>query len=117
MRVRLIGGDDALDALDEALGDAIEDSVGRASEVIAHAARADHPYTDRSGDLTGSIEALPVVRTEDGARGGVLAGMTYASHVEAKGYAFLDPAAQRSEGRIDQALDDALEAAVRRGTP
>ena len=100
MRVRLHGGPEALDALDAAVGDAIEDAVARAAEVIAHAARADHAYTDRSGDLTGSIEALPAVRTEDGARGGVVAGMDYASHVEAKGFAFLEPAL-RSAARLE----------------
>lgn len=114
MRVRLVD-DDAFDAMDAALGDAIEDAVNRGAGVIAHAARADHPYTDRTGDLSGSIEALPAVRTDDGARGGVLAGMDYASHVEAKGYAFLEPAAQRSEGRLDEELDRALEDAIRRG--
>lgn len=114
MRVLLTGGEAAFDALDEAVGDAIEDAVNRAAGVIAHAAAAEHPYTDRTGDLTGSIEALPAVRTAEGARGGVLAGMNYASHVEARGYAFLEPAAQRSEGRLDHDLHDALETAVRR---
>jgi hypothetical protein len=114
MRVLLTGGEAALDALDEAVGDAIEDAVNRAAGVIAHAAAAEHAYTDRTGDLTGSIEALPTVRTAEGARGGVLAGMNYASHVEARGYAFLEPAAQRSEGRLDHDLHDALETAVRR---
>lgn len=113
--MRLVGGEDAFDALDDAIGDAIEDAVNRAAGVIAFGARADHPYTDRTGDLSGSIEALPAVRTAEGARGGVLAGMEYASHVEAKGYAFLEPAARRSEGRIDHELNDALEQAVRRG--
>lgn len=114
LRALLTGGDAAFDAIDAAVGDAIEDAVNRAAGVIAHAAAADHPYTDRTGNLTGSIEALPAVRTAEGARGGVLAGMDYASHVEARGYAFLEPAAQRSEGRLAHDLDDALEAAIRR---
>lgn len=115
MRVRLSGGEAALDALDAAVGDAIVDAVARGAEVIAHAARADHPYQDRTGDLSASIEALPAVPTADGAVGGVLAGEDYASFVEAKGFAFLEPAARRSEARLEFELDRALLDAVRRG--
>ncbi len=117
MRVRLTGGDDAFDALDRAVGDAIVDAVARGAELIAHAARAEHAYTDRTGDLTGSIAPLPTVPTADGAQGGVVASMPYASFVEDKGFAFLEPAARRSDGRLGDLLDQSLEDAVRRAAP
>jgi len=113
---RLADAGRALDALEGSVLDAIEDAVNRAGDVVAHDARADHPYQDRTGDLTASIEALPAVRTADGARGGVLAGEDYASFVEARGFAFLAPAAERSGGRVELELDRALEDAVRRGS-
>ncbi len=113
---RFDGADAALDALDAAVVDAIEAAVARGAEVVAFAARAEHPYTDRTGNLTESIEALPAVRTADGAVGGVVAGASYAEFVERRPeYAFLGPAARRSEDRLAHELDDALEEAVRRG--
>lgn len=117
MRVRLTGGEAAFDALDRAVDEAVVDAVARGAELIAQAARAEHPYTDRSGDLTASVAPLPAVPTADGAAGGVVASMPYASFVEAKGFAFLEPAARRSEGRLDDLLDRSLEDAVRRGAP
>lgn len=103
-----------LDDVERAGLDALEDAVTRAGEVVAFAARADHPYTDRTGDLTGSIEGLPAVRTANGAQGGVVAGMDYASYVEGRGYAFLEPALMSQQGRIDHELADALSRAAAR---
>lgn len=113
--VMLTGLGPALDALDEAVLRGTVEGVTAAAETVAHAARADHAYADRTGALTASIEALPAERTERGAQGGVLAAEDYASRVEARGFAFLGPAFERSRDRIDHDLEDALDRAVRRG--
>lgn len=100
-------------SLSEQLSSVLEAAVTRGAEIVAFAARAEHPYTDRTGRLTASIEALPAVATGDLARGGVLAGMDYASFVEAS-HAYLAPAAQRVEGRVEHELDNILAAAIQR---
>lgn len=102
------------DALEHAARDALVDAVDRAAEVVAFDARAEHPYTDRTGQLTESIEALPAHATVMGAEGGVIASMPYASYVEARGFEFLSPAFQRSHDRIEHEMYDALERAVDR---
>lgn len=110
-----VSAEDPFELLHRLVGDAVEDAVNRAAETVATAARVDHPYTDRSGALTASIEALPAVRTDGGAIGGVVAGEHYASFVEAQGYPFLGPALSASEARIEHDTEDVLEVALRRG--
>lgn len=95
-----------------AVMDGVETAVQRASEVVAHAARADHPYTDRTGALSASIEALPAVRVGEVVRGGVLAGAEYAEHVE-RSHPFLAPALDASLARIEQETDQVLHEAIR----
>lgn len=96
--------------------EALDDAVERASELVAFTARADHPYTDRTGDLTKYTEALPTRRLRDqgAVEGGVIAGTPYASFVNRNPrFAFLEPALAQNEARIDQELDQILDAAMR----
>lgn len=64
---------------------------------IANQAKADHPYRDRSGNLTNSIQPGDIEISENGVTAFVEARMAYASFVEfgtsrAKAYPFLTPA-------------------------
>lgn len=113
MDARLTGFDQVERSLSDMLSSALEAAVARGAEIIAFNAKAEHPYTDRTGRLTASIEALPATVTGATAQAGVLAGMDYASFVEAS-HAYLAPAAQRTEGRIEHELDIILTAALQR---
>ena len=89
---------------------------GHARRVAAEA-QASHPYTDRTGDLTASIEALPAQGDAlDGTlSASVVAGMDYAGYVEAAGFAFLEPAAERTESALVADAEAALARATRTG--
>jgi len=107
MRATLTG--QGLDGLDDALFDGIEEGVRRAGRVVAHAAKAEHPYTDRTTVLTESIEPIEPTRVGDEVRGGAVAEAPYASYLERRPeYAFLEPAAAREEHRIEHDMDAAL---------
>lgn len=106
----------SVDALGDALDDQLEACVHESAKDIAFAARADHPYTDRTERLTKSIRAYrPHGRFTRGTLATeVVANAEYASYLENRPeFAFLEPALTRSEGQIEQRLHDALEAAVR----
>lgn len=110
-----------LRALPAALDDELAVAVARGAEVVAFAARADHPYTDRTGRLTSSIRAeAPHGRfTTDTLGTEVVAATPYASFVEmgtsrARPYPYLGPAFASTGYRIEHHLHGALEAAVRR---
>ena len=103
----------------DALDDELETAVRRSTSAVAFAARADHPYTDRTHSLTRSTrDYAPRGRASEGTlRGEVGAYAGYASFVERRPrFAFLDPAFERSRDHFDQHRDDALEAAVRRAS-
>lgn len=64
---------------------------------IVNSARSNHPYKDRTGNLTNSIQPGNVEVSEEGITAYVEARMSYASFVEfgtsrAKAYPFLTPA-------------------------
>lgn len=104
-------------ALGDALDEQLEACVRESAKDIAFAARADHPYTDRTKHLTHSTRAYaPQGRFTRGTlRAEVIATAEYASYLENRPeFAFLEPALTRSEGQIEHRLHDALEAAVRR---
>ena len=106
----------SLGALREGLDDALDDAARDVAEAVAFAARADHPYTDRTGTLTGSIRAYaPRGRfSRDTLRAEVVARAPYASYVDGRrAFAFLEPAWDRNEGRAEEMLERALDAAVR----
>ena len=98
-----------LQDLEAALLDGVEAGVRRAAETIAFAAKADHPYTDRTTTLTNSIEAVEPTRAGSEVRGAVVAEAPYASYLEARAeYAFLAPVAAREEARIEHDMDAAV---------
>lgn len=106
-----------LAALGDGLDDALDDAAREAAEVVAFAAKADHPYTDRTETLTDSIAAYaPRGRfSRDTLRAEVVARALHASHLERRrDFAFLAPAWDRSEGRVGELLERALDASVRR---
>jgi len=105
-----------LAALREGLDDALDEAARDTAEAVAFAAKADHPYTDRTGTLTDSIRAYaPRGRfSRDTLRAEVVARAPYASHLEARReFAFLEPAWDRNEPRAEESLERALDAAVR----
>lgn len=103
------------------LDDELERCVDRAATAIAASAKAQHPYTDRTGRLTrstrahrahgrftrGNLQAEVVAGARD-----PYSGTAYGSFVEALGFAFLEPAWERVEQGVGYELEDALEAAV-----
>lgn len=104
----------ALRALPGHLDSAFERAVLRSAEAVAYTARVDHPYTNRTGALETATYADRVsgAFTSDTLHCAVIAGVPYASYVEGRGYAFLEPALQMNEGRVEQEYFDAVEAAV-----
>lgn len=106
----------SLRALPGHLDDTVQAAVERSAEAVADTARRDHPYMNRTGDLEASTEAdrASGAFTSDTLHVAVVAGMPYASYVEARGYAFLEPALQVNEARVAQEFFQAVEAAVAR---
>ena len=112
---------DVFDDMETAVDAALLASVHDAAETIATEARndhpyTDHPYTDRTDTLAESIEALPAVASGEGrVVGGVAAGAPYASFLERRQeFAFLQPAADRSEPRVEHDLDTNLRRGIGR---
>jgi len=74
---------------------------------IANRAKVDHPYIDRTGNLTGSIQAEKPEVSIDKISGETTAGMEYAPHVElgssnSRPYPFMFPALDaESQGIIN----------------
>lgn len=101
-----------VERLDAAVMDGVEECVRRASTTVAEQARENHPYTDRTGDLTASIQAQETVRAGDTVRGGVEATTEYASYV-GRSHPYLEPAFQAQRSRIEGECDQVMAAAVR----
>lgn len=122
-RATLDGLDELLSTLEVVVGDELAAALTRGAEAVAFTAKADHPYTDRTGNLTASIEALPAVGSlRDGTlAASVVAGMGYASFVEqgtahSAPYPYLEPALDANEGRIEEEAERGLAQAVDRVT-
>jgi len=118
---RFEGLDAFLSDLGEAVNEGTEAAVERHGDRVAGAARADHPYTDRTGDLTASLEGLPAMGSAlDGTlQGGTVAGTEYASYVEegterSRAYPYLEPAATLTEPAFEQDADAQLQASLAR---
>lgn len=103
MTIEITGVPKVLENLKEYQGRILQALVS-AAEVsqarIVNDARANHPYTDRTQNLTNSIQAGLVRVTEEGVEAYVEARMEYASYVEfgtsrSKPYPFLTPAMLR----------------------
>lgn len=82
-----------------------------AGALTATLAQANHPYRDRTGTLSASIEGLPAVGSAMGGTlmGGAAAGADYASYLEASvTWAFMAPAWQQVEPLLEHNADLAL---------
>lgn len=98
--------------------DGIEAAVARAGEIVADEARASHPYTDRSYELTESIRGLDPVSTGDKALGGVIADAAHARYVDEgtermAARPFLAPALERARPRVDAEAARVMDLALR----
>lgn len=114
---RLDGIEEALQELEDEVMEALPGIVTQWAQGAAQHARAEHPYTDRTGDLTASIEALPARTMGDRVEGGVVAGMDYASFVDegtsrARPYPYMEPAAQASEPYAEEIAERGLRTAT-----
>lgn len=118
LHTTITGADAWAARADRAVMEGLESAVREIARIAVADAKATHPYTDRTGNLTESIGPMPV--TVDGARvtGGVEAQMPYAKHVEEgtsrmEALPFLGPALARAEGDADRIVLDALDEALR----
>lgn len=116
-RATLDGIEEALQELEDETLSALPGIVETWAQGAAQHARAEHPYTDRTGNLTASIEALPARTVGDRVEGGVVAGAIYASYVDegtdrSRPYPFMEPAAQATEPYVDEIAERGLRAAT-----
>lgn len=113
----LSGIEEALQELESETLSALPGVVETWAQGAAQHARAEHPYTDRTGDLTASIQALPARRVGDRVEGGVVAGMSYASYVDegtdrSRPYPYMQPAAEATEPYVEEIAERGLRAAT-----
>lgn len=114
---RLDGIEEALQELEDEVMEALPGIVTQWAQGAAQHARAEHPYTDRTGDLTASIEALPARTMGDRVEGGVVAGMDYASFVDegtsrARPYPYMEPAAAATQDYAEEVAERGLRTAT-----
>ena len=82
LRTKLDGAEAWRNAADRAVMAALEEAVAELSRRAAERARAEHPYTDRTGNLPASIGPRQTFVRGDRVEGGVEAQMPYASYIE-----------------------------------
>lgn len=112
---------DAFRALRPALNNELEKAVRATGRAVAREAKRNHAYTDRTGDLTRSIKALPVTGTftADTLSGGATATTPYAGYVEEgtermRARPYLSTAYTMELPETVERFQTAVEAAVRR---
>ncbi len=105
---------DSLNRLGTALDDELEGALREAGEVVASAAKADHPYQDRTRDLTRTTRAYaPRGRFSRGTlRVEVVATQPYASFVARRKGDWLEDAFNRQRGRIENDIENAVRRAI-----
>lgn len=113
----LSGIEEALQELEDETLAGLPGVVEQWAQGVAQYARAEHPYTDRTGNLTASIEALPARYVGEHVEGGVVAGMDYASYVNegtsrARAYPYMDPAARATEPYVEEIAERGLRTAT-----
>lgn len=95
----------------------VVDAIVTQTEVIqarvANFAKSNHPYTDRSGNLTNSIQPGEIHVTNKGVEAEIAARMSYASYVEggtsrAKPFPFLHPAIVAHVGEFRNRIQMAI---------
>lgn len=115
--VRVTGLDEAVADLLAALDQELPQGMLRAAQAVAVEASSNHAYTNRTGDLQAATQAGAVTgRASDGEIVAEVVGDTpYGEYVERNAdFAFLEPAAERAEGRIEEEIDGALDRAAER---
>ena len=115
--VRVSGATEAVADLLAALDQELQQGMLRAAQAVADEAASNHAYTNRTGDLQAATQAGAVTGSaSDGEiTAEVVGDMPYGEYVEGReGFAFLEPAAERSEGRIEDEIDGALDRAAER---
>lgn len=115
--VRVSGVTEAVADLLSALDQEMHQGMLRAAQAVADEAAGNHPYTNRTGALQAGTQAGAVTGSaSDGEITAEVVGDTpYGEYVEGReGFAFLEPAAERSEGRIEDEIDGALDRAAER---
>jgi hypothetical protein len=115
--VRVTGLDESLADLLAALDQELPQGMLRAAQAVAVEASSNHAYTNRTGDLQAATQAGAVTgRASDGEITAEVVGDTdYGEFVERnEAFAFLEPAAARAEGRIEEEIDGALDRAAER---
>jgi len=100
-------------------GDVIEKAVFNGCVMIQNEAKSNHPYTDRTGNLTNSIQAMKPKSRGSKIIGETVAGMEYATAVELgvksgdKGtrrpYPFMFPALEKISPRINREIKDLIK--------
>lgn len=105
---------EGLRRLRAAVDDELEAALRGVGEVVVSAAKADHPYQDRTRDLTRTTRAYaPRGRFSQGSlRVEVVATQPYASHVMRRKGDWLEAAYNRQRGRIENDVENALRRAV-----
>lgn len=107
-KVEIIGIENLVSNLSK-YSDRLLESVVTACQMsqalIVNDAKNDHPYVDRTGNLTNSIQPGEIEITDDEVTAYVEANMEYATFVEfgtsrAKPYPFLTPAMLRQAGNF-----------------
>lgn len=117
LRVEIKGMDKLVRNLSR-FSDAALKGIVTASEMsqamIVNDARSDHPYTDRTGNLTNSIQPGEIIVTDKDVTAYVEARMQYATFVEfgtsrAVAYPFLTPAMLRQASNFRKNVARALQ--------
>ncbi len=115
--VRITGLDEAIDGLTAALDVDLREGMLRAAQAVAEEAASSHAYQNRTGSLQAATQAgAQRGQASDGEIVVEVVGDTdYGEYVEGNpDFAFLAPAAERADGRIEEELEAALERAVQR---
>lgn len=113
--VRIYGLDEAISDLEGALDEELQQGILRAAQAVADEAAAHHEYHNQTGALQAGTQAGATRgRASDGEIAAeVVADTNYGEYVERK-LPFLEPAAERADGRIEDELEAALQRAAER---
>ena len=122
LHAHLVGAEAWRARADRAVMRALDEVVAAIARDAAERARASHPYTDRTGNLTASIGPRENFTRGDVVEGGVEAQMPYASYIEEgtenedgstriAALPYLGPALTLAAESADAQLMDALDRA------
>lgn len=112
----LDGVERAAHALHDALDEEIAMALERCGRIVAAAAKTEHSFTNRTGDLEASIESLNAVGTfsRDTLSVSVVARMPYGSYLEEGDWPFLASALAEHSSEMTGELEIGIERAIAR---